>query len=98
MNEKIGQIFSIVADNAPVAGCTVSRLVKEMDGRRISHFSLAAGTDISPETYSAHKLWIVAGGEPQRGAARAAGKRQDNVRAAGATWRTLAGWQEDTHA
>ncbi|MBO4528555.1 MAG: cupin domain-containing protein [Victivallales bacterium] len=63
MNEKIGQIFSIVADNAPVAGCTVSRLVKEMDGRRISHFSLAAGTDISPETYSAHKLWIVAGGD-----------------------------------
>ena len=33
------------------------------DGRRISHFSLAGGTDISPETYPAHKLWIAAGGD-----------------------------------
>ena len=63
MNERIGQTFSIAADNAPVPGCTVSRLLKETDGRRISHFSLAGGTDISPETYPAHKLWIAAGGD-----------------------------------
>ena len=63
MNERIGQTFSVAADNAPVPGCTVSRLLKETDGRRISHFSLAGGTDISPETYLAHKLWIAAGGD-----------------------------------
>ena len=63
MNEKTGQTFSIAADNAPVPGCTVSKLVKETSGQRISHFALAAGTDISPETYPAHKLWIVAGGD-----------------------------------
>ena len=63
MNETIGQVFSIVADNAPVPGCTVSKLVKETGERRISHFALAAGTDISAETYSVHKLWIVAGGD-----------------------------------
>ena len=63
MNERIGQTFSIAADNAPVPRCTVSRLLKETDGRRISHFSLAGGTDISPETYPAHKLWIAAGGD-----------------------------------
>ena len=32
-------------------------------GRRISHFALAAGTDISPETYDYQKLWIVMDGE-----------------------------------
>ncbi|MBO7092607.1 MAG: cupin domain-containing protein [Victivallales bacterium] len=63
MNEKTGQIFSIAVDNAPVQGCTVSKLVKEISGRRISHFSLAAGTDISAETYPAHKFWIAAGGD-----------------------------------
>ena len=63
MNEKTGQIFSIAVDNAPVQGCTVSKLVKEISGRRISHFSLAAGTDISAETYPVHKLWFVAGGD-----------------------------------
>ena len=63
MNETIGQVFSIAADNAPVPGCTVSKLVKETGERRICHFALASGTDISAETYSVHKLWIVAGGD-----------------------------------
>ncbi|MBO4345245.1 MAG: SufD family Fe-S cluster assembly protein [Victivallales bacterium] len=70
MNEKTGQTFSIAADNAPVPGCTISKLVKETRGQRISHFALAAGTDISPETYPAHKLWIVvkiAGNAPSHG-------------------------------
>ena len=63
MNERKGARFSIAAENAPVDGCTVSKAVAEVAGRRISHFALAAGTDISPETYDYHKLWIVMDGE-----------------------------------
>ena len=63
MNERKGTIFSIAAENTPVAGCTVSKALAEVDGRRISHFALAAGTDISPETCDYHKLWIVVDGE-----------------------------------
>lgn len=63
MNERKGEVFSIAAENAPVGGCTVSKAVAEVAERRISHFALAAGTDISPETYNYHKLWIVADGE-----------------------------------
>lgn len=59
MNEREGALFSIAAGNAPVDGCTVSKAVAEVAGRRISHFALAAGTDISPEIYDYHKLWIV---------------------------------------
>ncbi len=48
MNEKIGQTFSVAADNAPVPGCTVSREVAhERDGGCVAYFSLAAETDIS---------------------------------------------------
>lgn len=63
MNERKGEVFSIAAENAPVDGCTVSKAVAEVAGRRISHFSLSAGTDISSETYDYHKLWIVMNGE-----------------------------------
>ncbi len=63
MNERKGEVFSIAAENAPVDGCTVSKAVAEVAGRRISHFSLSAGTDISSETYDYHKLWIVIDGE-----------------------------------
>jgi len=47
MNERKGEVLSIAAENAPVDGCTVSKAVAEVGGRRISHFALAAGTDIS---------------------------------------------------
>ena len=63
MNERKGEVFSLAAENAPVDGCTVSKAVAEVDGRRISHFALAAGTDISPETYDYQKLWLVLDGE-----------------------------------
>ena len=63
MNERKGEVFSIAAENAPVEGCTVSKAVAEVAGRRISHFALSAGTDISPETYDYHKLWVVIDGE-----------------------------------
>ena len=63
MNERKGEVFSIAAENAPVDGCTVSKAVAEVAGRRISHFALAAGTDISTETYDYQKLWLVLDGE-----------------------------------
>ena len=58
MKERVGQVFSIANDNAPVAGCTVS---KEIHGGAncISYFSMAAETDISAEIYSYHKYLIV---------------------------------------
>ena len=58
MKERVGQVFSIAKDNAPVAGCTVS---KEIHGGAncISYFSMAAETDISAEIYSYHKYLIV---------------------------------------
>ena len=72
MNERKGEVFSIAAENAPVDGCTVSKAVAEVAGRRISHFALSAGTDISPETYDYHKLWIVIDGEGEVLAAKKA--------------------------
>lgn len=63
INEKTGEVFSVATENAPVAGCTVSKAVAEVAGGYVAHFSLAAGTDISPETYSAPKVWLVASGE-----------------------------------
>ena len=48
MKEKVGEVFSIAKDNAPVPGCTIS---KEVHGREnyISYFSLAKNTDIRGE-------------------------------------------------
>ena len=62
INEKAGEVFSVAAENSPVAGCTVSKAVAEVAGGYVAHFSLAAGTDISAETYSAPKVWLVASG------------------------------------
>ena len=61
MKEKVGEIFSIAKDNAPVAGCTIS---KEVHGgeNSIIYFSLARNTDISAEIFPYHKLLIVADG------------------------------------
>ena len=47
MNERKGVLFSIAAENAPVDGCTVSKAVAEVAGRRISHFALAIRTSTS---------------------------------------------------
>ena len=59
MKEKVGETFSIAADNRPVDGCTISKQVHD----RISYFSLAEGTDISAEIYPYHKLIINTDGE-----------------------------------
>ncbi len=61
MQEKVGSVFSIAKENAPVPGCTVS---KEISGgeNNISVFSLAKDTDISAEIYPYHKLLIISDG------------------------------------
>lgn len=62
MNEKVGEIFSIVKDNQPVPGCTISKAVHS-GTNDIIYFSLAKNTDISAEIYPYHKLIIVADGK-----------------------------------
>lgn len=61
MNRKIGEVFSIAADNAPVPGCTVSQTIHEGE-HYAAVFSLAKHTDISAEIFPDHKLLIGADG------------------------------------
>ena len=55
MKEKIGEVFSIAKDNAPVTGCTISKAVQGGENS-IIYFSLARNTDISAEIFPYHKL------------------------------------------
>ena len=50
-----GVTFSIAADNPPVPGCTVSRLVYDSQDFGINYFSMAQDTDISAESYAYSK-------------------------------------------
>lgn len=59
MKEITGKVFSIAADNQPVAGCTISKEVYSDGQDYISYFSLARDTDISAEIYGYHKLLIL---------------------------------------
>ena len=61
MKEKLGEVFSIAKENAPVTGCTIS---KEVCGgeNAVIYFFLARNTDISAELFPYHKLLIVADG------------------------------------
>ena len=61
MKEKVGEVFSIAKDNAPVPGCTISKEVHS-GLNYITYFSLARNTDVSAEIYPYHKLLIAAGG------------------------------------
>lgn len=63
MKEKIGAVYSIAGDNRPIPGCTVSKETYSQGDDYISHFSMAADTDISAEIYGYHKILIVADGE-----------------------------------
>ena len=47
-----GSIFSIAADNPPVPGCTVSRLVYGSQDFGVNYFSMAQDTDICAESYA----------------------------------------------
>lgn len=62
MRYAAGKVFSIKKKLVPVPGCTVSDLIKRSDPI-VTAFALAAGTDISAEIYSYHKLIYVNDGE-----------------------------------
>ena len=55
-------IFSIAKDNAPVEGCTVSEKVLQGGACSMIVFSIAAGTNISPESYDYPKIWKIEDG------------------------------------
>ena len=57
MKEK--QIFSIAEEHKPIAGCTTSEAVLQGSMCSMSVFSIAADTNISPETYDYPKLWKI---------------------------------------
>lgn len=61
MKEKTGVVFSIAADNAPVAGCTVSKQIHGGENS-ITYFSLAKNTDISAEIHPYAMLLIMSSG------------------------------------
>lgn len=61
MKEKVGEVFSIARDNAPVPGCTISKEVHSGENY-ITYFSLARNTDISAEIYPYHKMLIALDG------------------------------------
>ena len=65
MKENAGAVFSVAANNQPIAGCTVSKAIYDDNDYYISHFSLAKGTSISAESYEYHKLIIVADGSAE---------------------------------
>ena len=62
MNERKGVVFSIHEDNLPIEGCTISKEVVNEPDYHLFYFSLAAHTDISPETYQKAKVIYVLSG------------------------------------
>ena len=58
MKEKVGEVFSIAKDNAPIIGCTISKEIHSGQNY-ITYFSLAKNTDISAEIYTYHKFIIM---------------------------------------
>ena len=53
---KSKHIFSIAKDNEPSAGCTESQSLLDNGACALTVFSLAAGTNISPESYGYPKI------------------------------------------
>lgn len=62
MRETTEGVFTIATENPPVPGCTVSALVKSVNEYDVYHFSLAARTNISAESYQYPKALIVDSG------------------------------------
>ena len=57
------QIFKISEENAPLCGMTISTKSPISKTAAVTYFSLAAGTDISPESYPETQIYIVNAGE-----------------------------------
>lgn len=59
---KAGEVYSIIKENEPVPGCTISEMVYN-DAYHITNFSLAKGTSISAESYPHNTLYIILSGD-----------------------------------
>ena len=57
------QVYRISEEHAPIEGLTISAKSPISKEAAVTHFSLAAGTDISPETYPETQLYIANAGE-----------------------------------
>lgn len=62
MKKKIGVVFSIAKDNAPIPFCTISKSVST-GKNSVAYFSLGADTDISAESHPERKILLVADGD-----------------------------------
>lgn len=62
MNETSGRIIHIAEENKPIAGCTVSKQLYRQYDYSMFFFSMAAGTEISAESYQYPKIFIVYNG------------------------------------
>lgn len=62
MGIPTGEVINLHQAHGPVAGCTVSDQLME-GGVEATCFSLAEGTDISPESYPQDALYLGLGGE-----------------------------------
>lgn len=63
MKDKYGKLFSLGDEERPVPGCTISRELLKTNSGSVTLFSLAAGTDISPELYDTARLYLCLSGE-----------------------------------
>lgn len=61
MNIEKGKVISLVSENTPVPGCTISGVIAP----DITVFSLAEGTDISAEHYPEPVLYLGQSGQAQ---------------------------------
>jgi quercetin dioxygenase-like cupin family protein len=61
MKVKVGEVFSLAGDHAPLPGCTISKEIHSGENAVIC-FSMAKDTDISAELYPCHKLLLAVGG------------------------------------
>lgn len=63
MKLEAGEVFSLVADNAPVSGCTISNRLTGRNARNVTVFLLGARTDISPEMHPERKVVLALEGK-----------------------------------
>lgn len=63
MTPEAGRAFTLDQRVSPLPGCTISETVWQRDGLQLAYFALAAGTDISAESYPGSKIIGVGSGQ-----------------------------------
>lgn len=59
MTKKIGKVFSIVKQNAPMENATITNTVYDQNGYQITYYSLGANTNVIPERNVQQELVVV---------------------------------------